>query len=142
MNTSMIQPYLFFSGRCDEALDFYKTALDAEVDMLMRFDQSPDPVPAGMLQAGFEAKVMHCQFRVGNTTVMASDGCDDKAVFSGFSLALSVPSEAEADRVFDSLSQQGTVIMPLNKTFWSPRYGMVKDKFGIHWMVMVPDQAP
>lgn len=142
MTASIIQPYLIFSGRCDEALDFYKTALGAQVDMLMRFNQSPDPVPAGMLKAGFEAKVMHCQFRVGDTTVMASDGCDDQSTFIGFSLALSVPTEADADRAFGALSQQGAVIMPLAKTFWSPRYGMVKDKFGIQWMVMVPGQAP
>ena len=141
MSASLIQPYLFFSGRCDEALNFYQAALGAQVDMLMRFNQSPDPVPAGMLQAGFEAKVMHCQFRVGNTVVMASDGCDDKSKFSGFSLALSVPTEAEADRAFAALSQHGTVIMPLAKTFWSPRYGMVKDPFGIQWMVMVPGEV-
>ncbi len=138
MNTALIQPYLFFSGRCEEALAYYASALGAQVEMLMHFNQSPDPVPAGMLQPGFESKVMHCQFRVGDTVILASDGCDDKTPFSGFSLALSVPTEAEADRAFNALAPQGQVIMPLTKTFWSPRYGMVKDRFGIQWMVMVP----
>lgn len=142
MKPSLIQPYLIFSGRCEEALAFYERAMGAQVDMLMYFHQSPDPVPPGMLQDGFESKVMHCQFRVGDTTILASDGCDDKTVFSGFSLALSVPTEAEADRVFNALSQQGQIIMALTKTFWSPRYGMVKDQFGVQWMVMVPAEGP
>lgn len=142
MANTLVQPYLFFSGRCEEALAFYKTAVGAQVDMLMHFNQSPDPVPPGMLQAGFENKVMHCQFRVGDAVVLASDGCDDKTPFSGFSLALSLSTEAEADRAFAGLSDGGTVMMPLTQTFWSPRYGMVKDRFGVHWMVMVPAATP
>ncbi len=132
------QSYLFFSGRCEEALEFYKTALNAKIIMVMRFSESPDPTPPGMLAPGFENKIMHCSFQVGGTTIMASDGCDPQSRFDGFRLALSVPTEAIADRVFNALSDGGKIDMPLVKTFWSPRYGMVTDKFGVGWMVMVP----
>lgn len=132
------QSYLFFSGRCEEALEFYKTALNAKILMVMRFSESPDPTPPGMLAPGFENKIMHCSFQVGGTTIMASDGCDPQSRFDGFRLALSVPTEAIADRVFNALSDGGKIDMPLVKTFWSPRYGMVTDKFGVGWMVMVP----
>ena len=142
MQTPTIQPYLFFAGRCDEALDLYRSALGIEVDMLMRFSDSPEPMPPGMLQPGFENKVMHAAFRVGDSIVMASDGCDDKSRFGGFSLAVTVKDAAEADRVFDALCDGGTVKMPLAKTFWSPRYGMLTDRFGVSWMVMVPDDQP
>jgi uncharacterized glyoxalase superfamily protein PhnB len=138
MEKAIVQPYLFFAGRCEEALEFYKTALHAKISMLMRFDESPDPVPSGMLQPGFESKIMHSTFHVGGMTLMASDGCDDKSRHDGFRLALSVADEAGADRVFHALAEGGKVDMPLTKTFWSPRYGMVTDKFGIGWMVMVP----
>lgn len=133
-----IQPYLFFSGRCEEAIEFYRQAIGAEVDMVLHFNESPEPMPPGVLQDGFEAKVMHASFRVGDATILCSDGCDDKTTFSGFSLTLHVPTEAAADRAFGALAEGGEVQMPLAKTFWSPRYGMVKDKFGISWMVMVP----
>lgn len=133
-----IQPYLFFAGRCDEALQFYASAIGAKVEMLMRFNESPDPVPPGMLQAGFENKVMHCAFRVGDTTLLASDGCDDKARFNGFSLNLSVPTKAEAERVFGALAKEGEIRMPLTETFWSPCFGMLSDRYGVAWMVMVP----
>ncbi|OIQ89081.1 hypothetical protein GALL_290260 [mine drainage metagenome] len=133
-----IQPYLFFDGRCEEALAFYRNALGAQIDILLRFDESPEPVPAGMLQPGFEHKVMHAALRVGETQILASDGCDDSARFGGFSLALSVPTAAEADRVFAALADGGKVGMPLGKTFFSPRYGMLTDRFGVGWMVMVP----
>jgi PhnB protein len=139
IDQNAIQPYLFFGGRCQEAIDFYKTAVGAQVDMLMRFSDSPEPMPPGMLAPGFEGKVMHSAFRVGGSTILASDGCnEDDGVKKGFSLALSVPTEAEADRAFDALADGGAVQMPLSKTFWSPRYGMVKDRFGVNWMVMVP----
>ncbi len=138
-DAKVIEPYLFYNGRCEEALDFYKKALGAEVLMLMRFKESPEPPPPGMVPPGFENKVMHASFRVGKTTIMASDGCDaDKASFEGFSLAISVAAEPEADRVFNALSAGGKVKMPLGKTFWSPRFGMLEDKFGIGWMVSVP----
>ena len=136
-------PYLFFGGRCQEALDFYREAVGARVGMLMRFDQSPDPIPAGMLAPGFESKVMHCDFTVGDTLVLASDGCaEGDGGFHGFSLALTVPDEAAAHRAFDALAAGGNVGMPLTKTFWSPCYGMVKDRFGLQWMVMVPGEPP
>ena len=141
-SSTLVEPYLFFGGRCEEALEFYRTAIGAKIGMVMRFNESPDPIPAGMLQAGFENKVMHSNFTVGETTLMASDGMNDKSSFSGFSLALNVPTEAEADRVFAGLSDGGKVKMPLGKTFWSPRYGMLTDRFGVDWMVMVPGEPP
>jgi PhnB protein len=133
-----VQPYLFFGGRCDEALAFYRATLGAEVDVLMRFDESPDPVPAGMLAPGFEKKVMHCSLRIGGTSLMASDGQGPGTTFGGFALTLSVPTAADADRVFARLSGGGTVQMPLGETFFSPRFGMLVDRFGVPWMVIVP----
>lgn len=134
----IIEPYLFFNGRCEEAIEFYRKAIGAEVEMMMRYKESPEPPKPGMVPPGFENKIMHTSFRVGGTTVMASDGCStEKQNFHGFSLALAVPSEAEADRVFNALANGGQVRMPLAKTFWSPRFGMVADKFGIGWMVSV-----
>ena len=133
-----VQSYLFFNGRCEEAIEFYKKALGAKVEMMMRFKESPEPPQPGMVPPGFENKIMHTSFRVGETTLMASDGCSaDKARFEGFSLSLSVPSEAEADRVFAALAEGGQVRMPLAKTFWSPRFGMLEDRFGVGWMISV-----
>jgi PhnB protein len=139
MPAAIVQPYLFFGGRCEEALEFYRAAIGAKVEMVMRFNESPEPTPPGMLAEGFEKKVMHSSFRVGETVLMASDGCSpDDGKFGGFSLSISLPSEADADRVFAALSEGGVVKMPLCKTFWSPRYGMLTDRFGIGWMVIVP----
>ena len=137
MAATSLTPYLFFSGRCEEAIEFYTHALGAKLEMMMRFNQSPDAVPAGMLQAGFENKIMHAAFHVGGATIMASDGCDDKSKFEGFRLALSLATEADAHRAFNALSVGGQIQMPLGKTFWSPCYGMVTDKFNVGWMVMV-----
>lgn len=137
MHETLIQPYLFFAGRCEEALAFYGKALGARVDMMMRFNESPEAPPPGSLQPGFEKKIMHAQFRVGGNTLMASDGCGPEAGFSGFSLSLTVPTGAEAERAFSALSEGGKVTMPLAKTFWSPLFGMLTDKFGIGWMVSV-----
>ena len=142
MSNTLIQPYLFFGGRCQEALEFYKSALGAKVEMIMLYKDSPEPVPPGRLQAGFENKVMHCAFRVGESLLMASDGCEEGGSFGGFSLSLTVPSEAEADRVFALLTDGGQVQMPLAKTFWSPRFGMVTDRFGMGWMVIVSAEVP
>ncbi|TWU20447.1 hypothetical protein Pla52o_43250 [Novipirellula galeiformis] len=142
LQEASVQPYLFFGGRCEEALAFYEQALGASVVMKMRFNESPDPVPDGMLQAGFENRIMHSSFTIGKMTIMASDGCDDNSKLDGFRLALSVPSETAADSAFDALAAGGHVDMPLMKTFWSPRYGMVTDKFGVGWMVMVPAEQP
>jgi PhnB protein len=135
----IIQPYLFFNGRCEEAIEFYRKALGAEVQMKMRYKESPEPLPPNMVPPGFESKIMHASFRIGQTVVMASDGCSaDKPNFDGFSLAISVSNEAEADRVFTALGEGGQVKMPLTKTFWSPRFGMLEDRFGVAWMVSVP----
>jgi PhnB protein len=138
MSNTIVQSYLFFGGRCDEALEFYRTALDAKADFLMRYKESPEPLPPGRLPAGFENKVMHATFHVGGTTLMASDGCEEGQRFEGFSLSLAVPTEAEANRAFAALAAGGQVKMPLTKTFWSPCFGMVTDRFGIGWMVSVP----
>ena len=137
-----VQPYLFFDGRCEEAFDFYKRALGAEVTALMRFNESPDPPPPGMVAPGSENKVMHAAFRVGETEVMASDGrAAGRPEFKGVSLSLSVPSEAEADRLFGALGEGGQVQMPIGRTFFSPRFGMVADRFGVSWMVVTTPTA-
>src|SRR5687767_6701350 len=112
-----VQPYLFFDGRCEEAIELYKRVLGAEVLMMMRFKDSPDPPPPGMVPAGSENKIMHASMRIGATEVMASDGrCMGKPSFEGVSLALSVASEAEADRLFNALAEGGQVQMPIGKT--------------------------
>jgi len=137
-STTQIQPYLFFEGRCQEALEFYRRALGAEVTALMRYKESPDP---GMVQPGSEDKVMHASFRVGETTVLASDGrCGGHPTFQGFALSLTVANESEADRLFGALADGGQVIMPLTTTFFSPRFGMTTDRFGVSWMVYVMPQ--
>ena len=130
-----VQPYLFFDGRCEEAVEFYRRALGAEVTMLMRFKESPDP--AGV-PAGGEDKVMHMSFRIGESTVLASDGqCLGGPTFQGFSLSLTVSNDAEAERTYAALADGGQVQMPLAKTFFSSRFGMVADRFGVSWMVYV-----
>lgn len=136
-STTFIQPYLFFGGRCEEAVEFYRAVLGAEVEMLMRYEDSPEQPPEGMLAAGYENKVMHASFRIGSTTIMASDGCGEAPGFRGFSLSLTVPDEAECDRVFAALADGGEVMMPLGKTFWSPRFGMLTDRYGLGWMITV-----
>ncbi len=131
-----VQPYLFFGGRCEEAMEFYRTALGAETLMTARFKDAPEPHPG--LPVCFADKIMHTTLRIGETLLMASDGmCDGKANFDGFSLSITVPDEAEAERVFASLGEGGLVTMPLEKTFWSPKYGMLQDRFGVGWMVSV-----
>jgi PhnB protein len=142
MTNTQIQPYLFFAGRCQEAIDFYRHALDAKVEMVMRYDESPESVPPDRLPAGFETKIMHCALRIAGNVILASDGCDEKTGFSNFSLAMSVPTEADVDRIFSALADGGQVQMHPAKTFWSPRYGMVTDRFGVAWMVMVPGEVP
>ena len=136
-----VESYLFFGGRCEEAMEFYREAVGAEVLMAVRYDEAPEPPPPGMLAEGFERKVMHASLRIGATRIMASDGCEpDASGFKGFSLALAVKTEGEADRVFAGLSEGGEVTMPLCKTFWSPRFGMLRDKFGVGWMVNVKEE--
>jgi PhnB protein len=137
-----IQPYLFFDGRCEEAIEFYRSALGAEVTMLMRNKESPEPAPPGVLPAGSENKVMHASLRIGDSVVMASDGhCQGKPRFEGVSLSITVPDTATADRTFNALADGGQVRMPLARTFFSPRFGMVADRFGVSWMVYAVEQA-
>lgn len=136
-STPIVQPYIFFGGQCEEALQFYSKALGAKVGMVMRFNDSPDPVPEGRLQPGFENKVMHSEFTVGNTTLMASDGCAEDERAKGFSLSLMYSNEAEARQAFDALAPGGQVTLPMGKTFWSPCFGMLTDRFGIGWMIGV-----
>ena len=133
-----VQSYLNFNGRCEEALEFYRRALGAEVTTLMRFKDSPDP---SMVSPGSENKVMHSSFRVGEAVLLASDGqCQGQTDFQGISLALTVRDEAEAQTRFGALSEGGQVQMPLTKTFFSPSFGMVTDRFGVTWMVLVEPQ--
>jgi PhnB protein len=137
MKNSLVQSYLFFDGKCEEAIEFYKRALGAEVSMFMRYKDSPEPPPPGCGPMD-PNKVMHAQFRVGETIVMASDGrATGHPKFEGFALSLTVKTEADADRAFDALANGGKVEMPLAKTFFSSRFGMVADKFGVFWMVLV-----
>ena len=142
MSATPIQPYLMFGGRCQEALDFYAKAVGAQVDMIMLFKDSPDPTPPGMLPPGFENKIMHSAFRIGGNTIMASDGCTEESTsFSGFSLSYTVQTEADAHRIFNALADGGQVQMGLMETFWSPCFGMLTDRFGIGWMIMVPGET-
>lgn len=134
-----IQPYLFFEGRCEEAIEFYRGTLGAEMVMLMRNSQSPVPHPPGMLPPGAENKVMHASIRIGESTINMSDGhCSKATKFQGFSLALTAPDDASAKRTFDALAEGGQIGMPLNQTFFASSFGMLTDKFGVEWMVMVP----
>ncbi|MBF0147794.1 MAG: VOC family protein [Magnetococcales bacterium] len=132
-----VEPYLFFEGRCDEAITLYRNVLGAEVTFLMRFRDSPEP-PEHWPSADAGDKVMHANLRIGDTMVMVSDGrCDGQASFKGFSLTLSLTDAGTAERIFTALSEGGQVQMPLGKTFWSPCFGMVQDRFGVAWFVMV-----
>jgi len=138
-NQAIINPYLFFGGRCEEAIEYYKTHLGAEVEMLMRYKESPEPPPPGMVPENWGDKVMHASFRIGATTVMASDGCSNEdECFEGFRLSLTLPDQDAARKAFAALSDGGEVMMPLTPTFWSPLFGMCTDRFGLGWMVTVP----
>ena len=133
-----IQPYLQFDGRCEEAIEFYKTALGAELEQLMRFKDAPD---TAMVPPGSGNKVMHSSFRIGNTRVMASDGyCKGSPNFEGFSLSIMTPDAAKADRLFKALENGGEVQMPLTEPFFSPRFGMADDRFGVSWMIVAMPQ--
>jgi PhnB protein len=133
-----VEPYLFFDGRCEEAVEFYRSALGAEVTILMRFKDSPEPQQQSMVLPGAENKVMHMSLRIGETTVLASDGrCLGRPNFQGFSLSLTVATDAEAERLFAALAERGQVQMPMTKTFFSSRFGMLADRFGVSWMIIV-----
>ena len=132
-----IAPYLSFDGRCEEAIEFYKSALGATVEMLVRFKDTP-PDPSSPHQNIPGDKVMHVSLHIGDTVLMASDGyCLGKPNFQGISLSLTVANPAEADRVFNALADGGQVQMPLGKTFFSPNFGMLADRFGVTWMIYV-----
>ena len=134
----LVQPYLFFDGRCEEAIEFYRRALGAEVIVMLRWKDSPDPVPPGMVPPGAQDKIMHAGLRIGDTVVLVSDGrCQGQPNFQGFSLSLTAADDAEADRLFADLGDGGQVEMALTKTFFSSRFGMVADRFGVSWMVYV-----
>ena len=135
-----IQPYLMFNGRCEEAIDFYKKALGAQAQMVLRFKEAPDQ---SMITPGMDEKIMHAALNIGDGVVLMSDGmCTGQQAFEGFSLSFTVADEAEAQRRFNALSDGGQVRMPLGKTFFSPSFGVVADKFGVGWMVYVePKEA-
>lgn len=133
-----IQPYLFFDGRAEEAIEFYKKTLGAKVEMLMRFKEAPDQ---SMISPGSGDKVMHASIKIGETTVLVSDGRNTgKPNFQGFSLTVYAKDEAEADRLFGALGDGGKATMPMDKTFFAKRFGMLADKFGVGWMIIVPAQ--
>lgn len=134
-----VQPYLNFDGRCEEAIEFYRSALGAEVVMLMRNKENPEPPPPNVVPPEAGDKILHASLRIGASTVMASDGmCQSRSAFQGITLSLSAADETEAGRLFAALSDGGQVRMPLARTFFSPAFGMVDDRFGVPWMVIVP----
>jgi len=133
-----IEPYLFFEGRCEEAAAFYRDVLNAEVTLLLRYKDSPDPIPPGMIPPGAEDKVMHMSLRIGDSTVLASDGnCTGEPNFQGVTLSVTLVDTAEAERVFAALGDGGQVRMPLGCTFFATSFGMLADRFGVAWMVIV-----
>ena len=131
----IVQAYIFLDGRCEEAIEFYKGALGAQVEMLMHFKDSPDP---NTCAPGTADKVMHASIKICETSVMLSDGrCTSAPKFEGFALSITADTAADADRIFAALSDGGQVQMPLTETFFSARFGMAADKFGVSWMVLV-----
>ena len=135
-----VQAYLNFAGRCEEALEFYTNAVGAEVTMLMRMKESPDP--AMKAPPAMDEKIMHSAFKIGQTTLMATDGMGpEKLEFKGVTLSIEVPDDAEAERVFAALGKGGSVQMPLMKTFWTSSWGTLTDKFGVPWMVGVESSS-
>ena len=137
-----IEPYLFFDGRCEEAIEFYKKALGATVGFLMRNSESPEPPPPGTLPPGSENKIMHASVHIGGALVMMSDGmCAGDTAFKGFSLSLDCPDADSAREAFAALAVGGQIHVPLGKTFWAPLFGMVNDRFGVGWMVGVSPDA-
>jgi len=135
MSQKSVIPYLFFGGTCEEALDFYKEAVGAQVDMMMRFGESPEAPPPGTIPDNYDDKIMHASFRIGSSLLMASDGCGGASTFNGFSLSIIPESKEEATRMFNALAEGGTVTMALGETFFSPWFGMLKDRYGMEWMV-------
>ncbi|MFG6440466.1 VOC family protein [Roseateles sp. LKC17W] len=137
-----VEPYLFFDGQCEAAIAFYQQALGATVEFMMRYGDSPEPPPEGTLPPGSAHKIMHASLCIGEARVMVSDDVySGEGGFKGFSLSLDFADEAAARAVFAALSEGGQVSMPLGKTFWSPLFGMVSDRFGVGWMVSLADGA-
>jgi PhnB protein len=133
-----LQPYVHFNGQCEEAIEFYKKAVGAQVNMLMRFKDMPASCGPSPITPGTENKVMHANLRIGDSVVLVSDGqCTGVTKFDGFSLTLTASSDAEAEKTFNALADGGAVRMPLQKTFFSSKFGMVNDRFGVPWMVIV-----
>jgi len=133
-----IQPYLYFRGRCEEAIEFYQRALGAQVHMLVRMKDAPEPAPENRLPPNWGDKVMHAQISIGDSTLLMSDGgTAGPSEFKGFDLSLNVPDAATADRAFTALAAGGQINMPLGPTFWSPCFGTLTDQFGVAWMVNV-----
>ena len=142
----LVQSYLFFTGRCEEAIEFYRKALGAEVKMMMRFKENPEPMTEGCGPDGGSIpgeNIMHASLKIGETEVMASDGMGQgNPEFKGFSLSLTAASDTEAQRLFKALSDGGKVEMPMMKTFYASSFGMVEDRFGVSWMVINPLPMP
>jgi PhnB protein len=137
-----VKPYLFFNGQCEEAAAYYKEVFGAEVTFIMRFCDSPEPLPPGAVPPGSENKVMHMAMRVGGSEILASDGgCQTSARPEGFSLVYSVQSEHEAEKLFGLLGDGGRIEMPLGKTFFAPSFGIVSDRFGVSWMIIAEPEG-
>jgi PhnB protein len=137
-----VQPYLFFRGRCEEAINFYSATLGAEVLMMMRFKENPDKPGHQSVPKELDEKIMHASLRIAGSEIMMSDGMKTGPLdFECMSLSLAVSNEAEADRLFEALAQDGAVQMPMGPTFFAKRFGAVSDKFGVSWMIMMPTQA-
>lgn len=131
-----VSPYLNLGDSCEEAINFYQEAIGAQVDMVMRFNESPDPIPTEQQFPGYENKIMHATLRIGSSIIMMSYGCyNQDNTYSGISLSIALDSQLEAEKIFSALSESGKITMPLTKTFWSPCFGMVQDKFGVDWMI-------
>ena len=135
MHPTKVEPYLFFGGRCEEALAYYQHAVGAEVVMIMKYKDNPSPDAAASTPTGFEEKVMHATFKIGESILMASDGCEASTQFQGFRLSLACETQEEAERAFSELANGGSIQLPLTTTFWSPCFGMLKDRFGVDWMI-------
>jgi PhnB protein len=141
-DSATIQPYLFFRGRCEEAIDYYKDKIGAEVLMMMRFKENPEKPSGDAVSPRLDDKIMHACLRINGATIMLSDGMRTGPLdFQCMSLSLAVQSEAEADRLFNALAADGNVQMPMAKTFFAPRFGAVADKFGVSWMIIVEPSA-
>lgn len=137
-----ITPYLFFEGQAEDAIALYAEALGAEVTMRMRFREAPDPPPPGTMPPGTEDKIMHAELRIGDATIMLSDGyCAGGASFAGFGVSLPARDATEAQRFFEGLADGGEVRMPIGPTFWSPAFGMVQDRLGVLWMIGVAQEG-